>query len=176
MTAVPAEAITAATEALASELPKSVPWIRATQSQERIRAIALDAAVRALEAAAPLIREAAVEAERERADVMKLGGMEIEAAVHRALNELPVTRTAPAVRELKDLYRAGVAAGLDIALRGATPEPEAVRVIRARVYAEVRELATEYSAVYLSGNAKDGVMALPFADRLTEERSPDGSP
>jgi hypothetical protein len=103
----------------------------------------------ALEAAEPLIRAAAVEAERERADVMKLGGMEIEAAVHRALGELQMTRTDPAVRELKDLYRAGVGAGLDIALRGATPEPEAVRVIRARVYAEVRQLATEHDATWL---------------------------
>lgn len=67
MTDLPIDAVTAATEAVAAELPKLFhPWLRATQSQEHIRASAFDAAVRALEAAAPHLTAAATAAERDR--------------------------------------------------------------------------------------------------------------
>ena len=86
--------------------------------------------VRILSAALKAAEPAILEAEREQADALRLGGMDIEVAVHHVLGELRITRSVPAVRELKELYRAGVTAGLCIALRGAEPEPEAVRAIR----------------------------------------------
>ncbi len=98
-------------------------------------------------AAAPAIRAAAVEEERQNADTLKLGGMEIEVAAYRAQKALGMTEPlpGPAARALKDLYRAGVGAGLDIARSAVGPQPEAVAVIRAAVYAEVRHLARSRS-------------------------------
>jgi hypothetical protein len=53
----PLEALTAATEAVARELPRNIPWVRAQCSDERTREIAFDLAEAALDAAAPLLAD-----------------------------------------------------------------------------------------------------------------------
>ena len=150
----PPEALTAAAKALAAE-----PGIGDTTAARLYAQKALGAAVPAI-----------VEAERAQADALRLSGTDIEVAVHRVLDELRITRTAPAVRELKDLYRAGVRAGLCIALRGDVPEPEAVQAIRAGERECCAALAESYGAIYPAvTDSSDLVKALAFADLIRQE-------
>lgn len=65
--------------------------------------------------------QAAREDEREKADAMRLGGMEIDVSVYRATEALVIAESPAASRRaLRDLYRAGAAAGFSIARKDDT--------------------------------------------------------
>jgi hypothetical protein len=90
----------------------------------------------ALEEAAPAFRAAAVAGGVGPYPVDQ-GGMDIEVAAYRAAQALGLPPLASSLRALKDLYRAGVGAGFDIARRAGEPEPEAVTAIRAAERARI---------------------------------------
>ena len=101
--------------------------------------------------AAPAIRAAAVEQERASADVLKLGGMAIDIAVATAMEAFGLTyaETPPAtMRALRDLYRAGIYGGFDIARSTGAEQPEVVDAIRAQERERIQQLAMRAGATY----------------------------